>query len=122
MTALMVASQQGHREVVEVLVGKGARIDVQMENGRTALMLASALGHREVVEVLVGKGARIDLQGEDGMTALALAKAQGHREVVALLQMRLGGKASGSAPGPARVGRNDPCPCGSGKKYKKCCG
>jgi SEC-C motif len=23
---------------------------------------------------------------------------------------------------PAKVGRNDPCPCGSGKKYKKCCG
>jgi len=23
---------------------------------------------------------------------------------------------------PIRVGRNDPCPCGSGKKYKKCCG
>lgn len=20
------------------------------------------------------------------------------------------------------IGRNDPCPCGSGKKYKKCCG
>jgi len=29
-------------------------------------------------------------------------------------------------PQPVRVGpqvgRNDPCPCGSGKKYKKCCG
>ncbi|MBQ4615936.1 MAG: preprotein translocase subunit SecA [Mailhella sp.] len=25
------------------------------------------------------------------------------------------------APAP-KVGRNDPCPCGSGKKYKKCCG
>jgi preprotein translocase subunit SecA len=24
--------------------------------------------------------------------------------------------------GGDRVGRNDPCPCGSGKKYKKCCG
>jgi preprotein translocase subunit SecA len=24
--------------------------------------------------------------------------------------------------GSAKVGRNDPCPCGSGKKYKKCCG
>jgi preprotein translocase subunit SecA len=24
--------------------------------------------------------------------------------------------------GGAKVGRNDPCPCGSGKKYKKCCG
>jgi len=22
----------------------------------------------------------------------------------------------------AKVGRNAPCPCGSGKKYKKCCG
>jgi len=32
-----------------------------------------------------------------------------------------------SAPAPVephtrKVGRNDPCPCGSGKKYKKCCG
>jgi uncharacterized protein len=30
------------------------------------------------------------------------------------------------APEPRRstpkIGRNDPCPCGSGKKYKKCCG
>ncbi|MBT2583963.1 SEC-C metal-binding domain-containing protein [Planococcus sp. ISL-109] len=25
-------------------------------------------------------------------------------------------------PSGPRVGRNDPCPCGSGKKYKKCCG
>ena len=25
-------------------------------------------------------------------------------------------------PAPAKVGRNDPCPCGSGIKYKKCCG
>lgn len=24
-------------------------------------------------------------------------------------------------PNPSKVGRNDPCPCGSGKKYKKCC-
>jgi len=28
-------------------------------------------------------------------------------------RMRVGGK---------KVGRNDPCPCGSGKKYKHCCG
>ncbi len=37
--------------------------------------------------------------------------------------------AGGGEQGPVRqvvrgdkVGRNDPCPCGSGKKYKKCCG
>jgi uncharacterized protein len=28
--------------------------------------------------------------------------------------------ASGATTGP-KIGRNDPCPCGSGKKYKKCC-
>lgn len=27
-----------------------------------------------------------------------------------------------AASGKTTVGRNDPCPCGSGKKYKKCCG
>lgn len=25
-------------------------------------------------------------------------------------------------PNNRKIGRNDPCPCGSGKKYKKCCG
>ncbi|AWM32316.1 SEC-C metal-binding domain-containing protein [Hymenobacter nivis] len=25
-------------------------------------------------------------------------------------------------PVQAKIGRNDPCPCGSGKKYKKCHG
>ena len=25
-------------------------------------------------------------------------------------------------PSSYKIGRNDPCPCGSGKKYKKCCG
>ncbi|ROR30412.1 SEC-C motif-containing protein [Mobilisporobacter senegalensis] len=31
-------------------------------------------------------------------------------------------KASGTVRKEKKVGRNDPCPCGSGKKYKKCCG
>ncbi len=30
--------------------------------------------------------------------------------------------AAQSRPDYGKVGRNDPCPCGSGKKYKKCCG
>ena len=29
---------------------------------------------------------------------------------------------SGTVRKPKKIGRNDPCPCGSGKKYKKCCG
>ncbi len=31
-------------------------------------------------------------------------------------------KRSQTVVNEVKVGRNDPCPCGSGKKYKKCCG
>ncbi len=34
----------------------------------------------------------------------------------------LGLKEEDEAPKYENIGRNDPCPCGSGKKYKKCCG
>lgn len=40
-------------------------------------------------------------------------KAKGGKEGREVIQL-------GKSPG--KVGRNDPCPCGSGKKYKKCCG
>ena len=44
-----------------------------------------------------------------------------------LEQARMAGATNGNKPqqvvrGSAKVGRNDPCPCGSGKKYKKCHG
>jgi preprotein translocase subunit SecA len=44
-----------------------------------------------------------------------------------LEEARMAGASQTSAPqtvvrGSAKVGRNDPCPCGSGKKYKKCHG
>ncbi len=31
-------------------------------------------------------------------------------------------KSSTTIRNEKKIGRNDPCPCGSGKKYKKCCG
>jgi len=30
--------------------------------------------------------------------------------------------AAGRVAAPSKVGRNDPCPCGSGAKFKRCCG
>jgi len=43
---------------------------------------------------------------------------------MAELQMVGGGVATARQPvvKGQKIGRNDPCPCGSGKKYKKCCG
>ena len=37
-------------------------------------------------------------------------------------ELYLGQKKSGTIEKGPKIGRNDPCPCGSGKKYKKCCG
>jgi preprotein translocase subunit SecA len=36
--------------------------------------------------------------------------------------MRQGATAAATSNRPGKVGRNDPCPCGSGKKYKRCHG
>ncbi len=40
-----------------------------------------------------------------------------HERAEALKQL-----AASTKPVAAKVGRNDPCPCGKGKKFKKCCG
>ena len=44
-----------------------------------------------------------------------------HNPVVEEMQ-QLPGKGTPIVRSEPKVGRNDPCPCGSGKKYKKCCG
>ncbi|MBP1925966.1 preprotein translocase subunit SecA [Sedimentibacter acidaminivorans] len=49
------------------------------------------------------------------------------RKEVAKITGMSGGDLGGGKPQPVvhkekKIGRNDPCPCGSGKKYKKCCG
>ncbi len=59
------------------------------------------------------------LSGGRDLAQAVRAMATGYRERLA---------PSGGAKRPPiqraaeKIGRNDPCPCGSGKKYKKCCG
>ena len=45
-------------------------------------------------------------------------------EMVAIMSLKNGGSdgRSGAPVKRVKIGRNDPCPCGSGKKYKNCCG
>jgi len=73
---------------------------------------------------------------EDGTPALPTDSAQELEEIrgeaLALIGPAIYGvdkywKVHGRSGGPAslpallKIGRNEPCPCGSGKKYKKCC-
>ncbi len=64
---------------------------------------------------------------ENAMTAETASTIIKPTEVVIeAFDAALGGRRPGERQGPvvaeAKVGRNDPCPCGSGKKYKKCHG
>ena len=57
VTALMVASMEGHKEVAEILIDKGAEVTKANVTGSTALHLASQYGHDDVAKLLIEKGA-----------------------------------------------------------------
>ena len=51
-----------------------------------------------------------------------IKKIMAARNAQAQNQANTSGKSQPVVNSSKKVGRNDPCPCGSGKKYKKCCG
>ena len=62
----MIASHEGHTDIVKLLFEKGANTNLQNKAGQTALMIASEKGHTEVVELL--KKAE-EQQGSDGKSS-----------------------------------------------------
>ena len=68
---------------------------------------------------------RIKIASQEDLDREALEKKK--RQQADMRLSRGGQDASGSQQQPMKregekIGRNEPCPCGSGKKYKKCCG
>lgn len=63
--------------------------------------------------------------GELAATIIRTCLRQGAAERIAYVEpggdSRLD-RVSQALPPTRRIGRNDPCPCGSGKKFKRCCG
>lgn len=78
-TPLMEASQEGHLELVELLLKSNALVNQCTSSGETALSLASENGHTEVAEFLVRAGAHVDIPDpEKGFTPLMKASRAGH--------------------------------------------
>ena len=57
-----MASQNGHKDVVKLLVEKGAYVNCLEVNGMTPLHWASHKGHREVVKLLIDHKAAVNDQ------------------------------------------------------------
>jgi ankyrin repeat protein len=79
-------SNDGQIEAVQILVGAGAEVDGQFDNGITALMIMSILRQTETVRLLLDAGADVNATNNaDGGTALIFAVYGGSTETVLLL-------------------------------------
>ncbi|KZL84030.1 nacht and ankyrin domain protein [Colletotrichum incanum] len=81
----LIASWQGHKEIIQILLDKGANANTQSGEFRTALYAASFSGHKEIVQKLLDKGANFNAQSGEFGTALCAASYIGHREIVQIL-------------------------------------
>ena len=63
-----------------------------------------------------------DLQVHQDFSGLAAAAAAPQGSIPEMVEEMPSAPALVPLRAEHKVGRNDPCPCGSGKKYKKCCG
>ena len=81
----MGAAAHGHERVVELLIRRGAEINLQSSDGVTALMGAALFNHPAVVRRLLQAGADTAARTENGWTALQWAKEKGNAECVMVL-------------------------------------
>ena len=72
ITALHVTAKEGHVQVMELLITKGARVDVRSNDGRTPLYLTIFDGHKEAAIYLLDHGAEVNAAAIDGYTPLPL--------------------------------------------------
>ena len=121
--------------------------DPLVEYKREAFNLFGDLMDRiknEIAQNIFRTGSSMEaLQGFWGSLNKMMVDNQAQQQVSAMSAARQAAAMQGGAPAPQipagheapaaaaaqpvhregpKVGRNDPCPCGSGKKYKKCCG
>ncbi|KAJ7327642.1 ankyrin repeat-containing domain protein [Mycena albidolilacea] len=84
-TALQAASFNGHKDIAELLISRGANVNAQHEYYGTALQAASSKGHKDIAELLINTGADVTAQGGEYGTALQAASSNGHKDIAELL-------------------------------------
>jgi ankyrin repeat protein len=89
---LVSASYRGNKEIVQMLIDKGANVEVRDRKGGTPLVYAIVADKPEIVKILLESGANPDVIVPDpdrkvsGISAFAIAKARGNQEIIQLLE------------------------------------
>jgi ankyrin repeat protein len=105
-TPLILASENGHIEIVKLLLDADAKVSAKRYDNSNALILASQNGYTEIVKLLLDSGAKLDSRTKIGATALILASQNGHTETVKLL-LDAGAKVDVSLFPPGILSRTD---------------
>ena len=85
MTALHLAVWGGHREIVRLLLERGAEVNAKDAGGETAVLLAARWGRGDLMDLLLEHGADASIRDDQGRTLLHKAAEYGHVEVMRAL-------------------------------------
>jgi ankyrin repeat protein len=84
-TPLHLAAYEGHKDVAELLLAKGAEVNATDIDGSTPLHLAAYEGHKDMAELLLANKANVNARDNKGQTPLHEAAVKGYKDVVELL-------------------------------------
>ncbi|XP_022916147.2 serine/threonine-protein phosphatase 6 regulatory ankyrin repeat subunit B isoform X2 [Onthophagus taurus] len=102
-TALQIAAEGGHAEVVKALVRAGANVTDENKNGFTAVHLAAKNGHGQVLEVLRSSNSLRVTSKKLGVTPLHVAAYFGQADTVRELLAHVPGTVKSDAPSGASL-------------------
>jgi len=85
-TALLLAADEGHVNIVRVLIAWRSNVNARDNDGKTALIVAAARGHADIVQLLLQHGADVNTKDRFDNTALQKAEKHGGPAVTQLLR------------------------------------